>query len=188
VGLSVFGVYQPLLFALTLFLIGWKATLFFTGIAIVVVIAVRMFSKRVALLQSAKISLLVCLYSILLLVGFWVEERLGIGLLGKSLRTNGFIVLPILILVMVSDKLFTEGFKLVEKSGRIALTEFVIITGISRWMLQSQWLRTFMLSYPEMLVVVLLAIIIVGRFTGLQVFELVRFMPLIRRHLEDEEE
>jgi hypothetical protein len=44
------------------------------------------------------------------------------------------------------------------------------------------------LSYPELLLVILLAIIIVGRFTWLQLFELIRFMPLIRKHLEDEEE
>jgi hypothetical protein len=188
IGLSVFGVYQPLLFAVTLFLIGWKATLFFSIITIFSTLLVRIFSKQMYLLQSAKISLLVCLYSILLLIGFWADQQLGIGLLGKSLWSNGFIIFPVLILVMVSDKLFTDSFKIGEKSGRIALGEFIVITGISRCMLQSQMLRTFMLSYPEMLLVVLLAIIIVGRFTGLQIVELLRFMPLIRRHLEDEEE
>ncbi|MDR2415604.1 MAG: hypothetical protein LBD75_03180 [Candidatus Peribacteria bacterium] len=89
---------------------------------------------------------------------------------------------------MVSDKLFTEGFKLTVWSGRVALGEFTITAGLSRRILQSQWRRILMLSYPELLLVVLLAIIIIGRFTGLQVVELFRFMPLIRRHLEDEEE
>jgi hypothetical protein len=55
-------------------------------------------------------------------------------------------------------------------------------------MLNSQLFRTFLLSYPEALLGIVLAVIIVGRFTGLQLFELIRFMPLIRKHLEDEEE
>jgi hypothetical protein len=188
VGLSVFGVYQPLFFALTLFLIGWKATLFFSVIAIGATIVVRICSKRVHLLQSTKISLLICLYSVFLLIGFWIDHRWGFGLLSNSLWNNGFIVLPILVLGMVSDKLFTEGFKLTALSGRIALGEFTITAGLSRGMLQSQWRRILMLSYPELLLGVVLAIIIIGRFTGLQVIELFRFMPLIRRHLEDEEE
>lgn len=188
VGLSVFGVYQPLLFALTLFFIGWKATLFFSVIAIGATALVRIFSKHIHLLQSIKISLLICLYSMLLLIGFWMDYHWEFGLLSKSLRNNGFIVLPILLLGMVSDKLFTDSFKLTALSGRIALGEFIITTGFSRRILQSQWRRTLMLSYPELLLAVLLAIIIIGRFTGLQIIELFRFMPLIRRHLEDEEE
>jgi hypothetical protein len=188
VGLSVFGVYQPLFFALTLSLIGRKATLFFSIIAISATCIIRIFSKRIHFLQSIKISLLVCLYCIFLLIGFWIDQRWGFELLSKSLRNNGLIALPILLLVMVSDKLFTEGFKLTSRSGRIALGEFTITTGLSRRILQSQWWRALMLSYPELLLVVLLVIIIIGRFTGLQVLELFRFMPLIRRHLEDEEE
>jgi hypothetical protein len=73
VGLSVFGVYQPLLFALTLFLIGRKATVFFIVIAVLTTLIVRVFSTYVHLLQSAKTSLLVCLYTLLLLLGLRVD-------------------------------------------------------------------------------------------------------------------
>lgn len=71
VGLSVFGVYQPLLFAVTLFLVGWKSTLFFFLIAILATVLLRLFSKQVSLLQSSKISLLVCLYAIFLIIGLF---------------------------------------------------------------------------------------------------------------------
>jgi hypothetical protein len=89
---------------------------------------------------------------------------------------------------MTSDKIFTEQFKLHKKSGWIALAEFSCISLLSRWMLSISFFRTFMLSYPESLFVVIIALLIVGRFTGLQLFELIRFMPLIKKHLEDEEE
>jgi hypothetical protein len=188
VGLSVFGVYQPLLFALTLFLIGWKATLFFFFAAILATVIVRVFTHYIRLLQSTKISLLVCTYVLCLLIGFWLDEYLTIGLLGKSLRTNGSIVLPLLIFIMVSDKLFVDTFKITQKSGWIAILEFTIVTFIARGMLNTQLFRTFLLSYPEILLAVLIINVIIGRFSGLQLFELIRFMPLIRKHLEDEEE
>jgi hypothetical protein len=188
VGLSVFGVYQPLLFAFTLFLIGWKATLFFFLIALLATVVVRIFTHYIRLLQSTKISLLICVYVLFLLVGFWIDERFAIGLLGKSLRNTGAIILPLLICSMVNDKLFTETFKITQKSGWIALVEFSILTFIAWRMLDTQLFRTFLLSYPETLLAVLVINIIIGRFTGLQLFELIRFMPLIRKHLEDEEE
>ncbi|MDR2191240.1 MAG: hypothetical protein LBP53_09055 [Candidatus Peribacteria bacterium] len=187
VGLSVFGVYHPLLFALTLFLIGRKATCFFVVIALLANFICSTFSHYIRLLQSGKISLLVCLYIFLLLVGFRIDEQFGINLLGTTTRNTNAIILPIVIFIMVSDKLF-DTFNITKKSGRISLLEFALITFVSRWMLDNQLFRTFLLSYPEVLLVVLLAIIIVGRFTGLQLFELIRFMPLIRKHLEDEEE
>lgn len=93
-----------------------------------------------------------------------------------------------MIFLITSDKIFTEQFKLSKKSGWIAIAEFTFITLLSRWILSISFFRTFMLSYPELLFVIIIAVVIVGRFTGLQIFELIRFMPLIRRHLEDEEE
>jgi len=184
----VFGVYQPLLFALSLFLIGWKVVLFLFVIATLTTAIIRVFSKYVLLLQSAKVSLLICLYGILLLFGFWFDHALGLGIIGKHLWSNGFIILPVIIMIMATDKIFTEHFKITKKSARLALAEFVFITFLSRRMLEVQFLRIFILSYPETLLVVWVLIIIVGRFTGLQLFELLRFMPLIKKHLEDEEE
>jgi hypothetical protein len=138
---------------------------FFFGIAVLATLLIRLFSKKINLLQSTKISLLICLYVLLLLIGFRVDQRFSLNLLSKTLRTNALILLPIFTLSMVSDKLFTESFKITKKASRIALLEFVLITFLSRWMLNTQIFRIFFLSYPELLLVILLAIIIVGRFT-----------------------
>ncbi|GHV21297.1 hypothetical protein FACS189428_1500 [Clostridia bacterium] len=165
IGLSVFGVYQPLLLAIVLFLIGRKATFFFFAIAVLATLLVRLFSKKINLLQSTKVSLLICLYVILLLIGFRTDQKFSLNLFTKTLRTNGLIVLPIFLMSMVSDKLFTESFKITKKATRIALLEFALITFLSRWMLTTQMFRIFLLSYPEILLAILLAIIIVGRFT-----------------------
>ena len=89
---------------------------------------------------------------------------------------------------MVCDKLFTEHFNLSKKSGRVAIVEFVIITSISRFILERQLMKNLFLSYPELVLGVIVLLVIVGRFRGLQIFELLRFMPLIKKHLEDEEE
>ena len=188
VGLSVFGVYQPLLFGLTLFLIGWKTALFIFILACLSTFVVRGFCNRIQLLHSAKVSLLIGCYILFFLFGVWADNYFGRGMISKSIWNNGYIVLPIIIIAMVNDKLFTESFKFFSKAGRVALIEFMLVSVVCRGMLEAQFIRNFLLSYPELLLVVLVFTIVIGRFTGLQVFELIRFMPLIKKHLEDEEE
>ena len=188
VGLSVFWVYQPLLFGLTLFLMGWKTALFIFILACLITFVVRAFCKKVQLLHNAKVSLLIGCYILFFL--FWIraDNYFWWGFISKSIWNNGYIVLPILIIAMVNDKLFTENFKVFSKAGWIAFLEFIIVSGMCWWILETQLIRNFMLSYPELLLVILILGIIIGRFSGLQLFELIRFMPLIKKHLEDEEE
>ncbi|MDO4714179.1 MAG: 7TM domain-containing protein [bacterium] len=63
-----------------------------------------------------------------------------------------------------------------------------MLTAISYGILEWSWISTTLLSYPELLLAILLINIIIGRFSGLQLLELIRFMPLIKKHLDQEEE
>lgn len=87
----------------------------------------------------------------------------------------------------MSEKLF-PSFKFWTKQRWIGIVEFLIIVGISYGILQRQAVSDLLLSYPEMLIVILISNLIIGRFSGLQLIELIRFMPLIKRHLDQEEE
>jgi hypothetical protein len=56
------------------------------------------------------------------------------------------------------------------------------------WLLNRWWIKHILLSYPESIILVLALHIVVGRFTGLQLLEYFRFMPLIKKHFDNEEE
>ena len=49
-------------------------------------------------------------------------------------------------------------------------------------------LKQLLLAFPELLILIFLLNIAVGRFTGLQLLEYFRFMPLIKSSSESEEE
>lgn len=97
------------------------------------------------------------------------------------------MVFPVILMLIMSEKLF-PSFKFWTKQRRIGILEFVIIVGVSYGILQWQTVSDFLLSYPEFLIVILIANIIIGRFSGLQLLELIRFMPLLKKHLDQEEE
>lgn len=186
VGLSVYGVAWPLLFALTLHLLGFKITLGLLIIAILTHILMRLLNKKLYLLHSSKVSLSICSFLIIFLSGYYRISKAWFQsfLLWKS---ELLMVFPIILMLLMSEKLF-PSFKFWTKQRWIGILEFLIIIAVSYGILEWQIISNSLVSYPELLLVLLIINIIVGRFSGLQLLELIRFMPLIKRHLDQEEE
>jgi len=57
-----------------------------------------------------------------------------------------------------------------------------VVYGILSW----DVLKQFLLSYPEIILIIFLLNIFVGRFTGLQLLEYIRFIPLLEKESENE--
>lgn len=76
VGLSVFGVFTPLLFALSMYVLGVNASLLLFVAAGLAVSSIRLVTKKIYLLYSPKISLMVILYCIFALFLWWLHETL----------------------------------------------------------------------------------------------------------------
>ncbi|MBU0626799.1 hypothetical protein KKG31_01430 [Patescibacteria group bacterium] len=66
----------------------------------------------------------------------------------------------------------------------MSFTEFLIISFCIYALISWTGFKHLLLSYPEFIILALVLNIVVGRFTGLQLLEYLRFMPLIKKHLE----
>lgn len=186
VGLSVFGVYWPLFFALIAHLLGLQLALTLLVFAGITNILMALLNNRVYLLHSSKVSLSICSFLIIFILGYSGSKYLGIDIFaGKEIKM--LIVFPILLMLLISTKIF-PSFAIQKKSRWIWLGELLILTAISYGILEWNWISTTLLSYPELLLAILIINIIIGRFSGLQLLELIRFMPLIKKHLDQEEE
>ncbi|MCB9806872.1 hypothetical protein H6768_03155 [Candidatus Peribacteria bacterium] len=53
-------------------------------------------------------------------------------------------------------------------------------------LLSSTTLQQFLISYPDSLFLILFLNFVIGRYTGLQLFEYIRFTPLIKKLQEEE--
>lgn len=188
VGFSVFGIYSPLLFAVSMSILGVQLSLWLLFVGLITKLIMRLFTRRIYLLHNAKSALLIILYFFLLLIFFWLNTILGLNLIDINIFINGYIIFPILFIVLVSDKVFNEWFKLFSKGRRVAFVEFLIVSFAVYGLFYRTWLKHLLLAFPELLLLIFLLNIAVGRFTGLQLLEYFRFMPLLKNSSGTEEE
>ena len=186
VGLSIFGVFNPLLFTFSLHIIGIPLTIIFFVSAFFATILMRIFTKKIYLLYSAKISLLIVLYSILSLGALWAVDYFWWVALDYTLFQNTYIIFPFLFLIMVWDRVFSEKFYLFDKGRWIGLLEFFLVSIVLYQIMSSLRVQNILLWYPELSLVSILVLILIGRFTWLQLLEYIRFMPLIKHYFEEE--
>ena len=187
IWISVFGTFTPLLFWLSILVLGTQVSIVFFIIAFIATILSRLITKRLYLLHSAKISLLIVTYFLTILVILWLDKIIGTNIIDLQIFNNSFAIFPIMFLILWTDKVFNEGFNFFSKWQLFALLEFIIISSIVYWIISSVWLRLVFLSYPELSIIVLILIILVWRFTWLQLLEYFRFMPLLKWDWEEEE-
>ncbi|MFA6256003.1 MAG: 7TM domain-containing protein [Candidatus Absconditabacterales bacterium] len=188
VGFSIFGIYSPLLFAVSLSILGVPFSLTLLVIGLITKIVMRLFTKRMYLLHNAKTSLLIILYFFLMLLVFGLNTILGLNWIDVTLFANGYIIFPMIFIILVSDKVFNEGFKLFSAGRRIAFAEFLLVSFAVYGLFYWTGLKHLLLAFPEILILIFLLNIAIGRFTGLQLLEYFRFMPLLKNSSGTEEE
>lgn len=177
--------YRPLLLGLIAVNVGGRLTVFLVILAIISTALVDLLSKRLYLLSSAKSSIQITLYFLLFSIAYWINSKYQ--LINIQLFNGEYLVFAVILMPIIINRSL-QSFNPLKKAWRISLGEFLLISLIVYFFVKSIWINNLLLSYPEIVVVVLLLEILVGRYSGLQVFEMLRFMPLIKRHLDEDEE
>lgn len=187
---SVFWTFSPLLFGLSIAVLWVKTSIIFFVIAIIATLITRVITKRLYLLNSAKLSLLLGMYFLTTILIFGLDSVFNLNIIWYQIFSNTYVIFPILFLIFATDKVFWEWYKLFSKQQIVSLLEFIVISTVVVLIINSVWLRLILLSYPEVIILLIIAIIIVWRFTGLQLFEYFRFSPILKDGdwAEEEEE
>ncbi len=188
VWFSVFGIYIPLLFALSLFMLWVPLGLTLLAIGLIAKILVRLFTKKMYLLHNAKTSLLVMLYFFILLLFLGLNTIFDLPFIDMNIFNNVFIILPLVFVIIISDKVFNDWFKLFSKGRWVAFIEFLAVSFAVFGLFYRTGLKHTLLAFPELLILIFFLNIAVGRFTGLQLLEYFRFMPLLKNSSWTEEE
>ncbi|MFA7298384.1 MAG: 7TM domain-containing protein [Candidatus Absconditabacterales bacterium] len=188
VGFSIFGIYSPLLFAISMSILGIPFSLALLAIGLITKILIRLFTKKMYLLHNAKTSLLIILYFFLMLLIFGLNNILGLNRIDSTVFINGFVIFPMIFIILISDKVFNESFKLFSIGRRVAFIEFLAVSFVVYGLFYRIGMKHLLLAFPELLILIFLLNIAVGRFTGLQLLEYFRFMPLLKNSSGTEEE
>ena len=98
-----------------------------------------------------------------------------------------YVIFPMIFIGMTADKIFTETSKLLSLKWVKNMIEFLFVSWVLVLIISSKTVQYFLISYPELILLMIAINIAVGRFTGLQLLEYRRFLLFIKKHIEEEE-
>lgn len=172
VGLDTFGTFMPILIALAFreTRLGWGILLFTLVVALGLV--VRFYLERLRLLLAPRLASVLILVLLILVSVSVLSHRLG-------LETGLSVALfPIVILTMSIERMSITW----EERGPLeALREgfgTLVVAALAYTVMNLDLVRHLVFVFPELLLVLLAATILVGRYGGYRLLELVRFREL----------
>ena len=169
VGIQTFGIFMPVLMALSFRSTGLIYGLTIFAAIILVGYMVRRYLNKLKLLLIPRMSVLVTLvifcFTILALIGnkFGFREFMAVGLLP-------FVILTMTIerfFVVVEEHGMKTAFQTALGSAVVSVTTYLIIV----W----EPLQITFFVYPELMLFVMALQLLVGRYTGYRLSELIRF-------------
>ena len=172
VGISTFGTFMPVLVAMA-----FRETRLLNGIILFTLIvslglSIRFYLERLRLLLIPRLAAVLTVVVLLMAVVSVFSHRLGIEI-GLSVA-----LFPMVIMTMAIERMSivweergpAESIK--EGIGTLVAAAFIYL------LMMLPELRHFVLVFPETLLLVLAAMLLLGRYTGYRMTELVRFRAL----------
>lgn len=169
VGVPTFGTFMPILVSLAFREsgVGWGLLLF--GGVVAVGYVGRFLLDRAKLLMVPRLSFLLTLV-ILIIAGMMVlAEHLG------SDKAFSIALFPIVIITMTIERL---SIAIVEEGPRNAAKLVVgtfVVAVFGYWVIASDTLQHFVFTFPEVHLVTLAVLLLLGRYTGYRLSEWTRF-------------
>lgn len=186
VWLSIFSLYYPLFLALSVYLFSFQMTLALFAAAILSQYLMRKIYSKVHFLLNAKLSLFFIMYLIISLVMLWLLNTFW-WIDFANLKSN-LVVFPFIVIPMLTYKIFSDERWFFSTGFMFYLLEFWFVSLMAYFALKSTFIQNIFLSYTELLILVFFANFMIWKFTWLQFVEYVRFLPLIKKHFQEEEE
>ena len=169
-------------FSVLIVVFGYKITLLLFVLSLLASIITHIITSKFYVLYSSKISLNYIVYAIItiFLIGFLLNHI-------DFSTINLSIVVLFIIFPYLTKNLIREDTKFLSKGFLIFILEFVMITAFLLILFKISLIKNILIAYPDLLWVLLILAILIGRFTWLQLFEYIRFAPLIKKSLYEEE-
>jgi len=174
VGIKAFGVYIPTILALTFVAIGIGAGLVVLFVVLLIGTLIRILLKHLRLLYLPRMAILITFLSLFILLLFFASARINnLSLLSVS-------VFPILILVILAEEFVKVQIQEGPRNAWFLTLETVILSIITFYLINSPLLRNVLLSYPEVILLCFIVNFVLGKWTGLRIWEYYRFKEVIK--------
>ncbi len=178
IGVTTFGLYTPAIITLSFLALGLKFGLTILVIIIVTGAILRKALAHVRLLHIPRIAIVFTISSLILLMMLALATYLGVSELATV------AVFPMLIMTTLAEKFVTAQSGKGVYAAVLLMAETTIVSLICYWIVEWEYLQNLMLSYPEIILLLIVINLFLGRWTGLRVFEYIRFREVMK-HAEE---
>jgi len=169
IGLQTFGTFAPTLIALSLVSSDWRTGLIVFVLTLATGLLSRVLLSGLNMLAVPRLGIILTVVILCLVMSVSVCEYAGIAPTARS------ILLPVVIITMMIERFFI----MVEEDGLSTALKVLVGTGIVAvccfTVLNSAPLGAALLAFPETLLFVMAAFVLVGRYSGYRLSELWRF-------------
>lgn len=172
VGFSTFGIFMPVLMALAFRNTGLIYGLGIFSLIIAIGYGIRRILNRLRLLLVPRLSVVLTAVITALTVLALVGNKLGF----RELMAVG--LLPFVILTMAIERFFILVEEAGTREGLSAAAGTALVAALTYTMVNWEPLQLTFFLYPEFLAAVAAIQLLLGRYTGLRLSELVRFRAL----------
>lgn len=175
VGIRAFGIYVPSIIALTFVITELKYGLIIFIVLLVTATLTRLAARRLRLLYMPRMAI------VLSVVAFAIFLML---IASSYLNQPGFLsisIFPILVMIILTEKFVEAQIEQGQKTAIILTIETLVLAIVSYMIVSWDSFETFLMAYPEAILLTLLLNVALGRFTGLRLSEYIRFRTLFKK-------
>ena len=175
VGIDTFGTFMPVLIALA-----FRETQLLSGIIlftflVALGLSIRFLLERLRLLLVPRLSAVLIVVVLLMLITSIMSHRLG-------LETGLSVALfPMVIIAMTIERMSVLWEERGAGEAMRAGVGSMLVAVLAYVVMGMDWLEHLVFTFPELLLIVLAVVLLLGRYTGYRVSELKRFKALIGR-------
>ncbi len=178
VGISTFGIYTPVIIAISFFILGlWLGTVTFL-FAVITGYLVKYVLNKFEFLYLPKVALNLTFISLSFLIVIWLALQYGTSV------PLSIAIFPMLVMSTVSEKFMAAQSEEGIRGALFGVIGTLFIVVVSYYCITWRYFNSLILSWPELVILPILATLILGKFTGLRLAEYVRFRSLLTEHQE----
>ncbi|MCA9236231.1 MAG: hypothetical protein KDA44_12220 [Planctomycetales bacterium] len=174
VGLKTFGTFAPALLAMSFIYANWSTGIAILGVVLTAGFASRRFLERLRLLMVPRLSIVL---TIIILCIMFVVSVLDYSGLTPSPQA---VLLPMVILTTLTERYYVtseeDGHAFAMKLSFGTLIVAAMCYAVLSWRAVGNWI----LAYPEAHFITIAVFMVIGRYTGYRLSELIRFRDFVK--------
>lgn len=174
-GIKTFGIYTPTIITLSFLATGLKYGLtIFLAILVVATVA-RLILRKFRLSYLPRMAIVLTIMAFVILIMF---------VLAAVTNRVGFIslsVLPILVLIILVEKFVAIQIERGPRTAIMLSLETILVSVVCYFIASWDTAITFVLAYPEVILLTFVVNILLGKWAGLRISEYIRFRKIRRK-------